>query len=301
MSEKHFIIIGAPKAGTSFLFENLSSHPEINASSKKETRFFQNINFGKPVGSIEEYEAYFKNQSSGKWNLEASPGYLYGAPEICKVINEYLGSVNYLVILRNPVNRFISYYEHLRKRMLIESKTIDEFAEQSFKRYEELKDDRFKLESDYFARCLRAGFYRQYLDVWFELIDSEKIKVVFFDDLKSSSESLFKGICEWIGISPDYYNDREFQVSNESFVYRLKIVHSMALWFSQKVSFFLPKGVRVWLRKIYSLINSGSSSEMSPEVRKKLHKIYFQNNKGLSNLLKQQGYQNLPEWVKSYN
>ena len=85
-----FLVIGAPKSGTTSLYHYVGQHPDIFVSPVKEPRFFafegRTLDFRGPgdeelnasaVTSIEDYEALFEGRSTEKAIGEMSHLYLY--------------------------------------------------------------------------------------------------------------------------------------------------------------------------------------------------------------------------------
>ena len=85
-----FLVIGAPKSGTTSLYHYVGQHPDIFVSPVKEPRFFafegMTLDFRGPgdeelnasaVTSIEDYEALFQGRSTEKAIGEMSHLYLY--------------------------------------------------------------------------------------------------------------------------------------------------------------------------------------------------------------------------------
>ena len=56
----NFVIGGTEKAGTTSVFDYLSAHPQVCASSRKETDFFRNEYSGEREVDARRYAAYFE-------------------------------------------------------------------------------------------------------------------------------------------------------------------------------------------------------------------------------------------------
>jgi len=112
-----FFIIGAPKAGTTSLHNYLCEHPEIQMSAVKEPNFFaphlDPINEPRRVGSLDQYEQLFDPAVAVRG--EASTPYSeyplrQGVPER---IHEQVPEAKFVYMVRDPVERTISHYNHL--------------------------------------------------------------------------------------------------------------------------------------------------------------------------------------------
>src|SRR5262245_44057756 len=113
----NFFIVGAPKAGTTSLYEYLRRHPQVYMSPVKEPNYFsyadtvaQNL-YHKEKG-IEQWDEYVKlfEASNGAHAIgEASVSYLF-YPEVPRRLNEKFPDARIIIVLRNPVDRAYSHY-----------------------------------------------------------------------------------------------------------------------------------------------------------------------------------------------
>ena len=113
-----FLIIGAPRAGTSWLSKNLSLHPDIYIPHVKEVHYFDRYyDKGQTF-----YEEFFDKSCGEKAIGEATPAYLF-KENIPELIKKDLGDVKLIVSLRNPVDRLYSRYL-MSKGSYEENKTL---------------------------------------------------------------------------------------------------------------------------------------------------------------------------------
>ncbi len=107
-----FIIIGAQKGGTSTLYRLLSQHPDVTATKLKEVHFFD-LNFSRGTSW---YAAQFPlSVPRRRVTGESSPYYLFH-PQAPRRIRELLPEVKLIVLLRDPVTRAYSHYQHNRRK-----------------------------------------------------------------------------------------------------------------------------------------------------------------------------------------
>jgi hypothetical protein len=107
----NFLVVGAEKAGTTTLAALLGQHPDIFMSDPKEPMFFSHHNWDK---GLSWYESLFDSADGYTAVGEASPGYTWAPMDTKppKRINECLGDIKYIYILRHPIERMISQYRH---------------------------------------------------------------------------------------------------------------------------------------------------------------------------------------------
>ncbi|MEV0231759.1 sulfotransferase [Nonomuraea sp. NPDC050786] len=121
----HFLVIGAPKAGTTALHAALQAHPALHLSQVKEPKFF--LTDGPPparggpgdaqtyrehVWRRADYEALFAGAPRGALLGEATPFYLYDLAAQRR-IHALIPRVRLIAILRDPVERAHSNWTHL--------------------------------------------------------------------------------------------------------------------------------------------------------------------------------------------
>ncbi|MGQ9662575.1 MAG: sulfotransferase domain-containing protein [Kiritimatiellia bacterium] len=110
MTLPNFLIVGAPKAGTTSLFDYLGQHPEVYTPPVKEPCFFSS---GLPAFThdLAEYEALFAGQTTQTAIGEASTTYLYD-PDAARRIHDLLPEARIIIMLRNPAERAYSEWAY---------------------------------------------------------------------------------------------------------------------------------------------------------------------------------------------
>lgn len=112
MTLPNFLVIGAMKAGTTSLHAYLREHPQVFVPEKKEVDFFAlDDNWAK---GLAWYERHFDGVRDELVIGEVSPRYAFhprfpGAPER---IAETLGQPKLIYMLRHPIERIRSMYQH---------------------------------------------------------------------------------------------------------------------------------------------------------------------------------------------
>ena len=99
-----FFIAGAPKCGTTALFEYLSRHPRVFMPALKEPKFFcPEFKVGGGVYGRDDYVALFSAAPAEFVTGEASTLYLYSATALSRVL-AYNPAAKIIVVLRHPVS-----------------------------------------------------------------------------------------------------------------------------------------------------------------------------------------------------
>lgn len=293
----NLIIGGVHKAGTTSLFVYLSKHPEVCASHIKEIGFFMPLRDGGNLPPISEYHTYFTHCQGERYVMEASPSYIYGREKIADAILEHCGKAKMIMILREPVDRLGSFYNHIRsKAMLEEQVDISTFIRKSTEGIHDMS------RQNYFTRGVREGFYSDYLDIWFEKFGAD-LKIVFFDDLKSNPMQLTKDISAWLGLTTDIYKPGDFTVENKTVYYKNKALHKVILSINKKMEAFWRKNhsLKKKLRGFYYTFNADKSTgeKMDADTIRLMQELYAPYNRKLKEQLLKQGYTQLPAWLET--
>ncbi len=208
---KYLLIGGAPKCGTTSLFNYLSDHPAVCASNRKETYFFakefdaQGVFAGKQTKK--NFQSYFSHcNDNATWRMEATPYTLYSA-QAAKQVNALLPEAALLFIFRDPLKRLVSDYRmHVRREaQFVTGVTFDEFVDKQF------SQDSSK------ANNLEAGCYVDYLQQFYDTIEETKINILIYEDFFADIESNIAKLCQKLGIDNDYYRGYAFNRYNYTF------------------------------------------------------------------------------------
>lgn len=298
-SNSNFVIIsGVHKAGTTSLFRYLIQHPNIVGSSIKETHFFTPIRFGKQIKEITAYFQLFTKTDKTEFLLEASPSYFYGGNPLSTAILEKLNhNTRSILILRNPTDRFISFYKHGIYTLTIEKDTsLMDFT------HESIKQSSSKLEDTKISRGIREGFYIDYLSDWHNAF-KDNLKIIFFDDFKQHPEHVCKLIFDWLKIDSNEVQI-DYKIENKTLAFKNKQSHNLALIVNQYLekTFNQNQKLKSVLRKIYQFINTSKAKiEISEDCIELLNATYLKKNIELGDYLIRHNIvkeSELPEWIR---
>ena len=193
-----FLILGAQKAGTTALYAYLRWHPQITGPSFKEVSFFDRHY----ARGERWYRAHMPVRRRGIVG-EASPGYLLHplAPER---VAHMLPTARLVVLLRNPVDRAFSHYQHevaLGREQL-------SFGEALAREDERMAGevDRMVADPSYFSYAwwnytyAARGRYAEQLERWFDAFPREQLLVLLTDDLAADTAGTYRRTLEFLGV-----------------------------------------------------------------------------------------------------
>jgi hypothetical protein len=204
MRKLNFLIVGAPKCGTTALHAFLGRHPEIFLPAHKEPHFFgSDLDFrDQPRPNAETYAALFAGAAPDQRIGEASVFYLYSRCA-AQEIQEHNPSIQIIIALRNPVDAMYSFHS---QRLYNGTEDVADF-EQALELEEERKRGR-RLPRNV---GLRQGlFYRELMDFppqverYYETFGRDRVRVVLHDDLAADPAYVYRDLCGFIGVDPTF-------------------------------------------------------------------------------------------------
>lgn len=220
----NLFIIGAPKCGTSTIYEWLAGHPEIQFSSKKEPNYFNTDHLDNFRPSLDQYESLFTGGIGGyKYAVEASAWYLYSevaVPEIVKVRPD----ARFIVCLRSPADMVFSLHsQNLFAGEEVVSDLRQAWDMQSLRRSGASVPPHSEMKRLMYEDVCRLGTQLERL---YRTVDPESVQLVFLDDLRTDGEAAFSRLLHGLGLAP--YRP-SFAVVNRAKRRRSDIVRQLAL------------------------------------------------------------------------
>jgi hypothetical protein len=202
-----FVIVGAMKAGTTFLHRTLALHPQVRDPWRKEIHFFdQNYARG-----LDWYRAYFPHEEPGCITGEGTPSYMFH-PTAAARIMETLPTAKVIAVLRDPTERAISHYRMALSRNaepLSFQKAIAEEESRIASDREKLLQNPDYRASAYFQFSYRArGLYLPQVQALQRAIPAEQLMILDSRSLFKDSDRVLREVERFLGIdewTPEKY------------------------------------------------------------------------------------------------
>lgn len=204
---QNLIIVGANKCGTTSLFRYLSDHPLVCGSARKEVHFFdRNIDFSNAeLGHA--YLAHFPSRSEFQnVLLEATPSYLDGGRAVAESIRSVLDDPFIVVMLRNPIDRLVSYYKSKQGWMdsAVHGMSFSDFVDQALD-YRSRDCTHLGPVPAELGLQIRKSEYCGPLREFLLTFAAENILVVFLDSLRANPNDCLKSVCDFAGLPSNIY------------------------------------------------------------------------------------------------
>lgn len=294
------VIAGAEKSGTTSLFRSLSEHPDVAASTLKETRYFQPIMYGHELEPLSVYETYFAGAGSEAVRLEGTPRYLYGGRPLAQGMREVLGpEARVLMVLREPVARFESFFVFQKARLRIPSE-ID--VEAYLARADALTDAERADPENHAWLAFPGGCYADYLPAWHDVF-GDHLHVLFFDNLVKDTASTLREVATFLGIDRGAFPSYEFASENRTTAYKRAGFQRVALGLNDRFERFFRRHYKLKerLRAAYYRVNGrGTRERVADPVKAMLRTRYEEPNRRLAEQLSGMGVA-LPAWLAQFS
>ena len=201
-----FLVIGAPKAGTTALHAALARHPGLFMSAIKEPKFFLSdgppptkggpgdaLTYREHIWRRPEYEALFDSAPPGTLRGESTPLYLYDRAAMRR-IRQALPEARLIVIVRDPVERAHSNWTHLWSAGL---EPVGDFIRACGE-----EERRIAAGWASFWHYTGLGRYGEQLEYLFTLFPREQVLVLRYRMMVDEPAQTLDRICAFLGVEP---------------------------------------------------------------------------------------------------
>jgi Sulfotransferase family len=201
-----FLIIGAPKAGTTALHVALGGHPQLFLSSVKEPKYF--LTDGPPqtrggpgadhskasyIWRRDEYEELFAEAPPGTLCGESTTLYLSDMAAHRRM-HALVPRARLIAVLRDPVDRAHSGWTH--------SRSVGLERERDFRVACSLEEERQRAGWGPLWSYLRLGRYGEQVEHLYRYFPPRQVLLLRYRDLRNEPERTIARVCNFLGVDP---------------------------------------------------------------------------------------------------
>jgi Sulfotransferase family len=227
----NFFVIGAPRSGTTSLYEYLAAHPDVFMSTVKEPDFFirPSLALAHPLRGAERanldadaarfddlaqdlrsYRSLFASAAGQARVGEASAIYL-GNPIAPWHLRAYVPDAKLIAVLRKPTERAFSHLVHA-KRIYAEHGQVSAVGADGMSVDEAfaaavdtaLLNGPFDETTSDPEVWVQSGFYHLHLTRFLSYFPAEQLKVFLFEDLSHRPRELMREVFGFLGIDETF-------------------------------------------------------------------------------------------------
>jgi hypothetical protein len=266
----NFFIVGAPRCGTTAMYDYLRAHPDVFMPYFKEPVYFGR-DLSKRSRTFDE-QAYLElfQSSRGERRLgEATVWYLY-SETAAEEIKAFAPDARIIIMLRNPVDMMYSLHSLM---LLTGNEDISDFEEALAAEPDRARGLRIpkgarRVEGLQYRAC---GRYAKHVRRYFDTFGRAAVSVITYDDFRRDTASVYRETLEFLAVDPDFRPD--FAVVNRNKAVRVRALQRVtASDLFIRVTARLPGPVLHRLRKGLKRINTKAEVRpaMSPQLRDRL-------------------------------
>jgi len=208
-----FLCIGAHKGGTTWLYQQLDSHPDFWMPPVKELHYFDQLSrvqHSAPPRFRDERDLHFfenLNALSAKTHVDLENYGLLFEPKASLLSGDI--SPNYSTLSSKLIRQIVGYFPHLKVIFLARDPVQRFWSHLSMEvYYRQIKPFDATNIDEVHRNLLRRGMHlRSYPSTvvarWKWYIHPDRFRVYFFDDLQRNPTELRRSILDFLGADPD--------------------------------------------------------------------------------------------------
>jgi len=244
IKKPNFFIIGLSKSGTTALSEYLRGHPNVFFSNPKELGFFlpgTHANCHR-IDNVNQYLYYFRGATEQHLAIgEGTPDYFRDVSTI-KNILEFNPDSKFILMIRNPVERFFSLHAHLYFYG-IEIEANPMLAWEKSRRANQNK----KKCLNYLNMCLVSESIKNLL----ALVQKKKLLIILYNELSENSDYVYENVLKFLELPMDGRSD--FPKINKTYL-TIRPKFNKIFCFGSQVYYYLRKNFRIKNKYFFSMI-----------------------------------------------
>ena len=286
----HFVIIGAQKAGSTFVHQCLREHPQVYMPLE-ETPIFEDPFY-------QRRDRHWLSQLLSEAGPDQRRGIkrpnFLGQPECPARMAADVPDARLIAILRNPVERAVSSYFYQMLVGISPVRPIETGLPLLF-------DETYRQKHPGPARIINYGFYGEQIARFLDHFPCDRMLILIYDDLKKDRLGTLQQIYRFIGVDdtyvPNALNDRPkttlysipriwLKAFNYRFIFEYDAQRTgMKMKDQTRFERWASKAIREFDRQVMIRIFKNPKFELSPELSYRLYQLYADDITRLETLL----------------
>lgn len=268
-----FVLLGAPKCATTWLYDCLAAHPDVYVPAEKELEYFGSHRFH--LG-INWYKSSYTEWTNERVAGDTSVGY-FDSPEAPPRLAATFGRerLKLILLLREPVDRAVSYYSY---RLQTGN------APASFEK---------SLEQYYFRQLyIESGHYDKGFERYLQYFERNQILVLLYEQIKTDPIGVIRSVFDFLDVEPSFCSPVFSQTSNVGRSIRNRRLHLWLHHLGAAVQAARPSsklGRRVqrslnWINQRLNFTNVKRHVAIDEQILQQLREEFAPSNQRLANL-----------------
>lgn len=289
----NLFIIGAPKCGTSSLFDWLTCHADIRGSRVKEPFFLTDP--AHPLSrrpnlvldGMAAYETLFApDDANAPVRMESTTHYLFDS--MARDVIAAMPDARAVVVLREPAARVYSSFQFTANNLARLSPSL------TFARYVSMIKAGKRLNPGWcghegsayvLERDIDYSRYAQHLGPWITAMGRDRMKVLIMENMIMDPDGTVRQLLDWLGLDSGRMAPLDYAQRNRTERVRLPALQALARRINRRVR--APDPVRRLAARAYGMLQFRKSATVTPEDMEALRHLkveYAADNAALSRI-----------------
>ena len=203
MTRPNFFIVGAPRCGTTALYDYLQQHPDVFMPYRKEPHYFgDDLPQRPPFLDEGGYVKLFSSAGNARRVGEATVWYLY-SESAARQIRDFSPDARIIIMLRRPVEMMYSLHGLF---LFTTWEDIEDF-ELAIAAEEDRRRGRRIPRTTWWAPALQYTWladYAPHVKRYFDTFGRERVAVVLYDDFRADPLGSVRAVAEFLGLDPGF-------------------------------------------------------------------------------------------------
>lgn len=203
MTRPDFFIVGAPRCGTTALYDLLQQHPDVFMPYRKEPHFFgDDLPQRPPFLNTAKYLKLFAPAGGHRRVGEATVWYLYSV-SAAEQIRDFQPEARIIVMVRRPVDMMYSLHGLF---LFTTWEDITDF-EAAVAAEPDRRQGRRLPQNTWWPKALQYTWladYAPHVERYFDLFGRDRVRVIVYDDFRDDPHGVVRSVCGFLDIDPDF-------------------------------------------------------------------------------------------------
>jgi hypothetical protein len=272
-----FLVIGAQKCATTWLFDCLKEHPQIQLPGKKREVEYLGGDLYQRYGA-DWYFSLLGPANPHKKTGDVSVEYIYDARS-AEIVHHHIPKVKMILSLREPIDRAISaYYWHMRKKAI-----PDLSLEEALARALHIFEQEGLESTNTLVDILKRGFYDLQLLHYLNFFPIDQFKFVLYDDIGQFPEQVLEGIYHYCGVH-SAFTPSSIKAKPKRNTYLEPLIGLQRRFSDSK---FINKSLDLTNQLLANIGAKNQKPKLSSALESDLKQLFVPHNQQLCNLVKQ--------------
>jgi hypothetical protein len=189
-----WLVIGAQKSATTWLYKCLHSHPELFLPDHKREFEYLAAEKYREEGAA-EFWRHFEPARASQTVVHVSVDYMFD-PHAPGIVGTELPAAGLIASLRNPIERALSAHGWMVRKGILPNETPEQALRKAL--------DRLGKESSEHTALIERGFYDDQLERFRSALPDAPFLILFYEQIDRHPEAVLRAVYERLGVDPSF-------------------------------------------------------------------------------------------------